>query len=106
MGRLLLMGLVLALLAVPSLARAIDYYTKENAIACTSKKFLDQAVTFAIQKDKVAFVRMMDGRRCTIVKPGIRVFLEDVSIFSDLMEVRPFGATTTLWMTRDGLDRR
>ncbi|MCB2190318.1 MAG: hypothetical protein KQI62_02060 [Deltaproteobacteria bacterium] len=106
MKRLLFCGMIIFSLLAPALASAGEYYTKKNAIACTSKKYLDQAITYAVQKDKIAFVKMMDGRRCTIVKPGIKVFLKDVSMFSDMMEVRPAGSTSTLWMTRDGLDRR
>lgn len=66
-------------------------------IGCDTKSGYDRLVGFATSGDKAAFMRMVLSGQCTPLKPGTKVYLEDLSFFSGMAAVRPKGSTTTLW---------
>lgn len=54
-----------------------------------------------VQGDKVAFEKMAKAGLCGITKEGTRVFLVDWGLTR--CEVRPEGATGTVWINSEAL---
>jgi len=85
------------------LAFAEKLYTisGNSYIGCTSKKYYNKLLDYAVQHDEVAFKRALTAGVlagiCTMFKYGEKVYITDTSIFSGSVKVRRPGETIEYW---------
>ena len=89
-----------------STAHVDSYYTKEDCFAAHSEADLSKALQIIEDNDKEAMLKLINAGRVLILKPGVKVRLETVRIFSGIVEVRPQGNIDTVWTIRGNLFRR
>ena len=79
-----------------------------NHVGCTSKAYMQKLVSYADDRDLVAFKKALivgvATGECIIFENGEAVFITDTSLFSGLVEVRLKGDTTTYWTQYNSLD--
>ena len=80
--------------------------TKGGHLFATSKANLDRALSMLANKDTLALARMEQAGLAGILQPGVTVYQEDFSILSGMVEIRPKGATTTVWVSIDAVTCR
>lgn len=84
------------LVAVGSESRVINMTTP----GCDSKDTYHQAVRILVAQDWEAFARLMLAGRCTSLKQGQQVYLEDVT-WTGLSQVRIRGKTQRWWTSTE-----
>lgn len=67
--------------------------------ACTTRELFKKAIELYTSGDSSAFHKFIvtSGGACGVTKTGAEVFLEDISMFSGVVAVRPVGDTTTVF---------
>ncbi len=89
--------LVLALL--PAVASAATAVTVAGNIACLSEGELDDAITYAVNKDTASLQSLLDRGRCLILKGGLRVTVTDAGFTKHEFAYRGIK----LWTVAEGL---
>lgn len=92
--RIIITVFLLSLLAIAAAAQT-TYFTKADKVACIHKSDLEKAQAYAAAKDKIAFDKLFDGKRCLITKAGVEVQIMDTSWTK--VKIRPLGLEGTLW---------
>ena len=83
---------------------AQTYITVEGYSACTTKKYLNDLITYSTQKDYDAIQKLIDAGVCLQMAGGIEVYLMETSW--GLVEVRPKGTTNTVWTVQEGIKKK
>lgn len=96
--------LLVAISAVTASAQDL-FITKDNCVVCVLKSDVEKLTSYASVGDSTAFQSMVDGVRCTILKPGVEVQRMDVTL-GGLVEIRPMGTTVTVWTVRDNIQQK
>lgn len=80
---------------------------KESLLGCEPKS-QDRLYDFIAANDRDAYVRFMDAEiragRCTMLRPGRTLSVEDVALFAGTSQVREVGATRS-WSVTTGVFR-
>jgi hypothetical protein len=95
---------IIAMFGVSSNVSAqTEYKTVDGYAACISKKYIDDFVTYATQKDLDAMQQLLDAGLCISMAAGISVYVMDTTL--GLVEFRLKGDTQTFWTVREGVKR-
>ncbi|MFV0676693.1 hypothetical protein [Variovorax sp. tm] len=75
--------------------------SRGSSAGCASKEAYEQLTKIAVQGDKEAFTKALAAGvlsgQCVIFKRGQVVFIDDTSIFSGLVRLRPQGQVQAYW---------
>ena len=92
--------------SLPSLGA--DYAISKAAFACKDQDYVKRISSAANENDSDAATRgIADGINagtCIYMTPGERFTVEDVSVWSSLVQIRPAGDLDTYWMYADRVD--
>jgi len=78
--------------------------TKAGYPAALSKKLLKRAVRYAVEKDYVAFAKLLDTKMVFILKGGVRVYLEGGDLLGGIVKIRLPGSTVPIWTLVEAVD--
>ena len=82
------------------------YVTRENYAFSVSKEYLDDAVKYVSQGDKVAFYSMVSQGKIFLTRKGAVVYLDEIDVFSGYIKIRPAGKTVSFWTVRKAIEER
>lgn len=95
--------LIIAIGLISAQAHAISGTSKGGHIACLTKEWLDDVISFVVAKDTGSFQAYIDTQKCVILKGGLRVTVTE--------SPGMFGGTTgfvfqgiKLWTVREAFD--
>lgn len=71
------MMVMLALLAVSSTALASPAITKDGEVACLTKEWYEDMISFSIADDIESIETYVELKRCMLMKGGLRVTVTD-----------------------------
>jgi len=77
------------------------HYTKKNWAACFTKYDLDKVLEYQNNRDYDSIQKLLDSKRCLLLKEDLPVFVENVSI--GLIKVKPKGTPLELYMLREAI---
>ena len=79
-------------------------YTNSGYVFGTTEESFERGQQMAFNHDTLAFARLAAKGMVGVTKPGVKVFLEDVGIFSGKRKVRPEGAVSSIWISSDAIN--
>lgn len=101
---------VASLLCGSSAALAQVEVVQMEYFGCVSRDYYDRAVKFLVQQDQDAFgehvARGVMSGQCVVLKKGAKVYLDDISVLSGVVKLRPAGSTKAYWTTHEVIRRR
>lgn len=77
--------------------------TKGGYPAAMYKADLENVITYSVQKDKEALIKLLDQGRFVILKPGTKVFVVTTSGLGKV-KVRPQGTTLEFWTLTEAIE--
>jgi hypothetical protein len=95
------LAIVPFLLLLVSVAEGQAYKTKET-FACTLKSDMQKFDAMRAEGDRAAGAKMLDEKRCFLMKEGVKVFR--VGDSWGLVEIRPEGVTDSVWTNREAIE--
>jgi len=104
MKNILFLSIFVSCFAFANTSSAQAYVTTEGYSACTTKKYLNDLISYANQKDIGAIQQLIDAGVCLQMAAGIPVYLMDTSW--GLVEIRPKGMTDTVWTVQEGIRKK
>lgn len=78
--------------------------TKEGFLGALTEEYLDQAVSYSVQKDYVALQKLIDLKVVFLMKKGVKVYPVDTHIWRGTVEFRLPGETIILWTVIEALE--
>ena len=70
---------------------------------CISESYLDKTISYINNNDLDAVQTLIDIGACSFIAPYITVYVESSS-WTGTVEIRPKGATSTVWTVREAID--
>lgn len=90
--------------AVPSHpSDPLVWVTRENYWGALTKRTLSRAVRMAAEGDKAAVREMLDSGNLFIVKPGVRVYVQEIE--EGYVRVRVKGKSLEFWTVREAISK-
>lgn len=90
-----------------SKARAItgnNCVTKSGYVYGINREYFDKAMDMLINKDNLALAKLQNTGVVGFLKPGVKVYREDVSIMSGAIKIRPEGETVEVWTNIEAVE--
>lgn len=95
--------LIIAIVALATVSVAQQIYTTQKGyMVATSKENLKLGMKYLAAKDYVAVKSLIDQGKAASLRPGQKVYLEDVSW--GLVQIRPVGMTGVLWTVMEAIE--
>lgn len=94
---------ILALIIVVTsiLTDELTCTTVDGHVAAISEKYLDDAISYAVDKDHAALQKLVDAKVVIVMKGGIKVYIVKAGITK--VQFRAPGGTDVLWTVREGV---
>ena len=77
---------------------------KGGYLLAVSEQAFDRCSTMLVNKDMVAFKKMMQANLCAPTRDGAKVYLVDTHVFSGSVEIRAEGSTAVLWTNLEAVN--
>lgn len=83
---------------------AAPYRIKRGFYGCLTQAALDRAVDLKVNKDEVAFRKLLDTNVCLFLKPDVPVFLDEYDSEHNTVKIRPEGHLGTVWTFGEAIE--
>jgi len=77
---------------------------KGGYFAAVSEEIFDEAMDYAVKKDPVALQSLFDTGNVFTLKPGAKVYVKSLGMFSGKVKIRPVGSTVWFWTVIEAFD--
>ena len=82
--------------AAPAFAQTI-YVTTGSYMAGVTEEAFDKGMDYVVQKDHVALQKLMNAGLVFQLKPGVKVHVMKMKMFSGKVKIRPVGSVGEVW---------
>lgn len=79
------------------------HYTQSGYLAAISEAYLDKAVEYVVQNDKVALGTLIAQGVVIPLKAGVPVYITEFKMFSGKVKFRPKGQTYEYWTVSEAI---
>ena len=105
MKRYLFKIIVIVVLSASTVYAGDLYTTKSGHLAAIYLDDLDRALSYRADGDIEAIKTLAASNRVFILKPGLKVFLVDVKMFSGVVKIRLQGMDFEVWTTLEAIEK-
>lgn len=71
--------------------------TKDNYVGCLKKEDYKVIVGYFVDHDNEAAAQMIADGDCVLLKPNLKVYIQDTAIWSGMIQIRLAGTRIAVW---------